>query len=68
MVLTASTGEQLGTLLLKLVEWITEPIDLTGEDSVSGFQPPSGTSIAPGGHQIPSNILTLIAKNTTYSM
>lgn len=55
-------------LLLRLVEWISEPIDLTSDDSVSIFQPPSGTTVTPGGHQIPSNILTLIAKNTTYSM
>ena len=68
MVLTAPTGEQLGTLLLKLVEWIIEPIDLTSEGSVSSFQPPPGTEITPEGHQIPSNILTLISKNTTYSM
>ena len=67
MVLTAPTGEQLGVLLLKLVEWIIEPIDLTSEDSASVFQPLSGTAINPEGHRIPSNILTLISKNTTYS-
>ena len=70
MILSAKTGEQLGDLLLKLIEWIIEPriIDLTLEKPGSNFQPPANTAIVSIGNQIPTDVLDLIAQDTTYSM
>jgi hypothetical protein len=70
MVLHGDTGESLGTLLLKLIEWMTEPpvIDLTLEEFDLKFQPPAHTTVTPIGDQVPSDVLVLIAENTAYSM
>jgi len=70
MILSAKTGEQLGDLLLKLIEWIIEPrvIDLTLEEPGSSFQPPAHTNVMPVGNQMPTDVLVLIAQDTTYFM
>lgn len=69
MMLYADAGGQLGVLLLRLIEWITEPhlIDLTADESGTKFEPPPGTTVSPPG-DIPTNILTLVAGGTAYSM
>lgn len=70
VVLSAETGEQLGDLVLKLIEWMIEPpvIDLTLEEFGSNFQPPPHTTAVPISGRMPSDVLVLIAENTTYSM
>jgi hypothetical protein len=68
IILTAETGELLGKLLLKLIEWMVEPhvIDLTVEGSGTSFKPPANTSVSPSGDKTPTDMLALVAEDTVY--
>ena len=70
ILLSADSGEKLGELLFRLVEWIIAPptIDLTLEELEGPFIPPAGTILSPTTDEIPPGLLPLIADNTTYSM
>lgn len=60
----------MGTLLLKLIEWIIEPevIDLTLEEPETAFSPPANTTFTSTDDKIPSDVIVLVAESATYSM
>jgi hypothetical protein len=66
--LNGDDGEKLGDLLFRLVKWMIAPpaIDLTVEGPGERFQVPEGTSLLPSRDQIPLDILSLVAANTSY--
>lgn len=61
--LHAETGEQLGTLLLELIEWL-----LIGHGTGDKFNPPPDTSLVTSMDKIPETLLIPVAGNTTYYM
>lgn len=70
MNLGGNTAEDLGKLLLYLIEYIARPtvIDVTLEEFGGSFIPPANTSLTPAGVHVVSGLLDLVAGNTTYSM
>ena len=68
IILTASSGPELGKLLLELALWMADgTIDLT-EDK-RHFTPPQNTQVElPAGQEMPSDVRILGSLETTYTM
>ena len=68
IILTASSGPELGKLLLELALWMADgTIDLT-EDK-RHFTPPQNTQVElPAGQEMPSDVRILGSLETTYTV